>query len=189
MDWPLFVCCFLHVCCLPCLFLSTSTSVWQLLQFSCCNILLCICMLHVQFLCTSAVVCPLLQFYTSFLQSWKIRPLGLSNCCACTQKWMVDEIAKNLWFPDNFVRKNWTVWRRIATFVHLHAHFGHDSFWIAFVIEIVIAFVMPTLAQINFTIASTTQIVPLSLCMSAPKWKTNFVFALFPFVFSKWNLE
>ena len=47
----------------------------------------------------------------------------------------------------------------------MHTHVGHDSFWIAFVIEIVIAFVMPTLAQINFTIGSTTQFVPLSLCM------------------------
>ena len=66
---------------------------------------------------------------------------------------------------DTFVPKNWTVSRGIATFVHSHARFGHNSFWIAFVIEIVIAFVMPTLAQINFTIASTTPIVPLSLCM------------------------
>ena len=66
---------------------------------------------------------------------------------------------------DTFVQKNWTVSRGIATFFRLCPQFGHDSFWIAFVIEIVIAFVMPTLAQINLTIASTTQFVPLSLCM------------------------
>ena len=117
------------------------------------------------FLSTGARVWPLFQFYTSFLQSWNFRPLGLSNCCACQQKWMVDEIAKNHKFLTTSFYKHWIVWCGIAAFVNSRARFGHDSFWIAFVIEIVIAFVMPTLAQINFTIASTTQFVPLSLCM------------------------
>ena len=49
MVWPLFVCYFLYVFCLPCPFLSTGTAVWPLLQFSSCNVLLCICMLHVHF--------------------------------------------------------------------------------------------------------------------------------------------
>ena len=53
MVWPLFVCYFLYVCYLPCPFLSTGTAVWPLLQFSSCNVLLCICMLHVHF-CSQA---------------------------------------------------------------------------------------------------------------------------------------
>ena len=73
---------------------------------------------------------------------------------------MVDEIANQQGVYDTFVQKNWNVLRVIATFIRLCPHFGHDSFWIAFVIEVVIAFVMPTFVQINFTIGSTTQLAP-----------------------------
>ena len=63
--------------------------------------------LHVArpFLLTGARVWPLLQFYTSVLQSWNVRPLGLSNCRACQQKWLVGEIAKNHEFMTLSLRK------------------------------------------------------------------------------------
>ena len=57
-------------------------------------------------LSTGARLWPLFQFYTSFLQSWNFRPLGLSNCRACAQKRMVDEIAKNHKFMTLSLRKN-----------------------------------------------------------------------------------
>ena len=98
MVWQLFVCYFLHVCYLPCPLLSTGTAVWPLLQFSSCNVLLCICMLHVRFCRQARWFGHFFNFTRVFLQSWNFRPLGLSNCCACQQKWMVDTIAKNLEF-------------------------------------------------------------------------------------------
>ena len=94
------------------------------------------------------------QFFT-ILQFSTLGPLKLLRLSTKVDCW---RNCQKPWVYDTFVQKNWTVSRGIATFVHSHVHFGHDSFWIAFVIEIVIAFVMPTLAQINFTIASTTQI-------------------------------
>ena len=44
-----------------------------------------------------------------------------------------------------------------------------DSFWIEVVIEIAIAFVLQTFDQVNITIASTSQVVPLTLCMCMHK--------------------
>ena len=159
MVWPLFVCYFLHVCCLPCPFLSTGTAVWPLLQFSSCNVLLCLCMLHVHF-CWQAQGFG--HFFNStpfftILQFSTLGPLKLSRLSA---KVHGRQSCQKPWVYDTFVQKNWTVSRGIATFIRLCPHFGHDSFWIAFVIEVVIAFVMPTFVQINFTIGSTTQLAP-----------------------------
>ena len=53
------MCYVLHVCCLLYPFFCTGTAVWPLLQFSSCNILLCVCMLRVHF-------CPQAQGFGHF---------------------------------------------------------------------------------------------------------------------------
>ena len=111
---------------------------------------------HRQFLLTGARVWPLFRCYTSFCNLAIFDPWASQTAAPVSKSGWSTKLQKKTSVYDTFAQKNWTVSRGIATFVHLHAHFGHDSFWIAFVVEIVIAFVMPTFAQINFTIGSTT---------------------------------
>ena len=83
--------------------------------------------------------------------------MGLSNGCACIQKLMADETGANYAFvtASMFLKKR-AIPHEIDTCVIVRARVGHDSCWIAFATELVIAFVMPHVAQNNFTMISTT---------------------------------
>merc|ERR1712197_1598 len=115
---------------------------------------------------TGARVWPLFQFYTICFTILQFSTLGPLKLLRLSAKVHGRQNCQKPSVYDTFVQKNWTVSRGIATFIRLCPHFGHDSFRIAFVIEVVIAFVMPTFVQINFTIGSTTQFVPLTVCVS-----------------------